>query len=230
VLSFARAGNYVITYTDGTLYINPKGNGAKKLRPYLDCVTEVINPPSQSRRYIARFYVINDNATTMSVDIGLNNKLISNGSYDGSEQPSVFPPGTSYFTVPFDGTALTYSLTTYESSAKKTATASDASSTSNRCGGLTRTAMPVQEAEIVARPFNAYPNPVTDKVRIDGIDPLQMKSLILSDAQGRIISNGTFKVTGVNSVTLDMKALKPGVYFVRLDSGDQFKVIRLVKL
>jgi hypothetical protein len=61
-LVLAKPANYTISYVDGYLYVNPKGNGASKVRPKLDCIEEVTNHPS-GFRFIAHFSYYNPNST-----------------------------------------------------------------------------------------------------------------------------------------------------------------------
>ena len=83
--------SYNVVYVGGTLYVNPKGNGAKKLRTYLDCVQDL--GPSSPFRYNAKFFCINDNATTIYVPKGVDNNISSSGKFEPSQQPVIFMPG-----------------------------------------------------------------------------------------------------------------------------------------
>ncbi len=237
--AFANSGNYTITYTNGKFYINPKGNGAKKLRPYLDCVEDVLNPPSPSRRYIARFYCINDNATPLYVPVGPDNKLTSAGSFDNSLQTVVFNPGTTYCNIPFDGISLKWEITTYETT-HKTATSSNASSTSNRCSNtVTRSVGPsttTEPAKIIVPEIipgtntHVYPNPVRDKAVIYFSNHvISEKGLFLFDSYGR---SYPVKVSGKISggaIEIDLSRLVAGIYFIRVKLAEGYKTISITK-
>ncbi len=115
--NFANSVNYTITYINSQLYINPKGSGADDVDTYLECVEDRgASYTPANRRYVARFYAKNTNSTPVYVPIGVNNKLSSTGSFDGSQQAVIFLPGngTTRFNVPFDGVQLKWELKTYE--------------------------------------------------------------------------------------------------------------------
>lgn len=62
----------------------------------------------------------------------------------------------------------------------------------------------------------AYPNPVTDKLTIEGTT--KDERFIVTDVAGRNISVTTFPVAA-DKTTVDCSALKPGMYLVRCSSG-----------
>ncbi len=235
--SFANSINYTVTYTNGKLYINPKGSGAKKLVPYLECVEEVINPPSSARRYIAHFFCVNDNATPVYVPVGVDNKLSSTGSFDASQQPFIFNPGITRCNVPFDGTSLKWELKTYQSSVKTLAsvTASSASTVcvnyvSGRSANNTNTKVKANPVEIPESNVSAYPNPGTDRVRIYLLnDVLNEKGNSLFDIYGRSYQVKISSRISANILELDISALPKGAYYLRLKVKDGFKTVSIIK-
>ncbi len=248
--TFANAGNYTITHTNGKFYINPKGNGAKKLRAYLDCVEEVINPPSASHRYVAHFYCINDNATPLYIPVGNDNKLTSAGSFDNALQPNVFTPGNTYFNIPFDGISLKWEITTYETT-HKTSTSSSASSNSNKCNNtLPRYSGPVisdpkdiktasgvtEKEEIVVEQLipggnvHVYPNPARDKATIYFANQvINEKTLKLVDSYGRSYPVKINRMLSNGSIEIDLSYLVKGIYFVRVETEMGNKAISIIK-
>ena len=243
--AFANSGNYTITYTNGKFYINPKGNGAKKLRPYLDCVEEVLNPSSPSRRYIAHFYCINDNATPLYVPVGPDNKLTSAGSFDNSLQTVVFNPGTTYCNVPFDGVTLKWEITTYETT-HKTAASSNASSTSNRCNNtVTKSANPVitdlvtkekeavkivEKATLPGNGVHVYPNPARDMAAIYfSKEVISEKGLLLYDSYGRLYPVKVLRKISEGTIEIDLSRLVSGIYFIRVKLAEGYKTISITK-
>lgn len=78
---------------------------------------------------------------------------------------------------------------------------------------------------------NVYPNPVTDKVRIDLYSETEKTvSIKLLDAAGRLVTERTIKcVTGSNSVVWDLSALAQATYYLQMD-GQQSNQIKLIKL
>ncbi len=250
---FANILNYTTTYTNGQLYVNPKGNGAKKLRPALDCVVEIVNPAPGQFRYIARFVCINDNATPVYVPIGIDNLLSSNGgSFNGSAQPVLFNPGQTNFEVPFDGINLSWVVRTYESN-HKTATASNASSGSGRCSNITvpviTLANPVTSAEVgtaAAAPkateqkiitgaieknaVKIYPNPVKNKATIYFTNQIvNSKELVLVDALGRTCPLNIIGHITKQTAVIDLSGLAMGIYFIKFKTADGYRTILLVK-
>jgi hypothetical protein len=148
--NFANTANYTISYVNGTLYINPKGNGAKSVNAEIECVEEIPNPAPGQLKYIAHFEGENYNNTPVYVTIGTNNKLTSTGSYSGSGLPVLFMPGETYFNVPFDGTSLRWDIKSYEGSTLKTQSAT-ASLSTVRCNTITLTkATIVNETPVIS--------------------------------------------------------------------------------
>ena len=233
LVSFPKASSYSITVINGNLYVNPKGAGAKKLRPYLDCVEEVINPVSPSRKYIAHFYCENTNATPVYVPIGNENKITSTGSYDNSQQPVIFMPGTTSFDIPFDGSQLTWELKTYESN-KKTSVASNASSTSNKCNSNNSTTgargVTVSETVSVAKEsISVYPNPAKNKVQvISNSGSFDERSFQLFDAVGKSYPVRATRISG-QFYELDIASLHQGIYFIRMSIGGELRTVRIIK-
>ncbi len=236
--SFANAVNYTISYTNGNFYVNPKGNGAKKLRPYLDCIEELVNPAPGTLAFVAHFYCINDNSTPLYVPIGPDNLISSAGSFDNSQQAKVFYPGNTYFNVPFDGNTLKWELTTYETN-KKSATSSNASSGSNRCtyvtSGKTTNPNPVKTNPEINKPnvnamLSVFPNPAGDRTTINiANEQVNEKSLQLFNAQGKLVP---FKVIGSitnNSFVIDLSRLSVGMYFLRVKLETGTKTICILK-
>ena len=231
--SFPKAANYAITVINGTLYVNPKGAGAKKLRPYLDCVEEVVNPPAPNRQFIAHFYCENTNSTPVYVPIGNDNKLTSLGSFDGSGQPIIFMPGTTSFNVPFDGLKLTWELRTYETN-KKTSVASDASSTSNKCNNVFTTsarsgAAGVENEVLTSQNLSVYPNPTKGSIKITGPSVFFDKSVEVFDATGRKYSVRTTGMIQGRSIEVDLSSLAEGVYFIKVKTLQGIQTVRILK-
>jgi hypothetical protein len=216
--------NYLVTINKGKLYVNPKGNGAKKLRPYLDCVEEIV-PTTSGLRYVAKFYCINDNATPVYVPVGTDNKISSAGRFDASAQPIIFMPGTTSFRVPFDGASLKWELRTFDSN-KKTSTSSTASANSNRCSntpivsGTSGQASMVNEQAAIEKEeskiLSIFPNPAQLNTTVNfGIDPVG-KPIMLIDAHGRILPVKILRWISKTSAQIDLSGLSSGFYFIRI--------------
>ncbi|HEV2831967.1 MAG TPA: MBG domain-containing protein, partial [Hanamia sp.] len=247
--SFPNITNYNINYVNGTLYVNPDEKKAKKLRPYLDCIQEVINPSSPATRYIAHFYCVNDNSTALYVPIGENNQITGIGAFDDSQLPVIFLPDTTRFNVTFDGIELKWELITYGTN-KKSSTTSDASSTSNRCSDIigsstlrsgtsvNNTRIGSNATSVINDPENkspeanvsVYPNPAhsratvylkNEKVAINGSS--------LFDVYGKVYPIKITKLISENQFEINISQLSSGVYFLRLKVANGFKIVRIIK-
>ena len=246
--NFVNDPNYIVTYTNGNFYVNPKGNGAKKLRPYLDCVEELLNPTSPSRRYIAHFFCVNDNATPLYVPIGIDNKISSTGSFDNSRQPVVFMPGNTVCNVPFDGIALKWEVRTYETT-HKTSVSSDASSGSNKCtyttviaksgGSILPADISMTKNKSIVAPtvdvnkagnISVFPNPAMNKtiVRANG-QTLSEKAMSIVDVFGRTHPVKIKNRISAGSVEIDLSSLVTGVYFIKVKMTNGYKSVAIVK-
>jgi hypothetical protein len=249
LVSFPNSTNYSISYLNGTLYVNPEGKKAKKLRPYLDCVQEVLNPSSPATKYIAHFYCVNDNSTVLYVPVGVNNKITGTGMFDASQLPSVFLPDTTRFNVPFDGTDVKWELVTYETN-KKSSTTSNASSTSNRCSDIigssalrlgtfvNTTRMNTNTISVVNDPENespegnvsVYPNPAHSRANIYlKNEKVAINGSSLMDVYGRVYPIKITKLISENEFEINLSQLSSGVYFLRLKVTNGFKTIRIIK-
>ena len=243
--SFTNSVNYTITYVNGKLYINPKGLGVCNLNAYLNCVEDrgATYLPA-NRRYIAHFYTKNNNATAVYVAAGADNLLSSTGSFDASQQPLIFNPGTTSCNVPFDGVSLKWQLNTYQSSSKVTSSIA-ASSSSFKCvnyaGGRTllpdntmandKDATKAQMPEtILGENVNVYPNPSKGHATIYLTnDVIDAKGMVLFDTYGRSHPVKMVKQVAKNAVEIDMSGLASGMYFLRLKAGTGYKNIGIVK-
>jgi len=73
--------------------------------------------------------------------------------------------------------------------------------------------------------FKIYPNPFTDRIHIENID-LQQYELTILNSLGQ-----TVKYTQVSNdnIIIDLSELKVGIYFLRIESGDNAKVMKMIK-
>jgi hypothetical protein len=221
--------SYVVTYTPGTLYVNPFGNNAKNVKPSLVCVDTLKNDPS-GFRYLAKFEYTNSNATVVFVERGADNFL--QGNYAGT-QPEIFPPGTGSFNIAFDGLKLKWTLNTFYGT-QKTSTAAEASSTSSRCkksqtnAAVTIEVIPVEKS--TDKVF-VFPNPTRDVVTItseQGV--IYEKDLTVTDMTGKIYTPRRITRIAANSLSLDLtKNIAAGVYIIKAKVDNSYKLFRVVK-
>ena len=142
-------------------------------------------------------------------------------------------PGRGSFEVPFAGQKLTWTLNSNESD-KKTAIATEASSTSNRCAS-TSTAAPgsagvEKDKETITTPdTRVYPNPTSGKLWVTSSQKeLKKGDVELYDMQGRQYNITVMQEAPYRSV-LNIAGLPAGTYIVKVRSGQEFKLFRIIK-
>jgi hypothetical protein len=239
-LQLLKPANYAITYTDGTLYVNPKGSGARKLKPRLECV-EVLNNHASGFKYIAHFSYENPNPTPLFVPRGTDNSLDAFGQYSG-QQPELFDPGVGYFDIYFDGMKLIWTVRTYETN-QKSSVATEASSTSSKCpagfvsssSGIQGMAAVNQDGSLIEQQsatlnVSIYPNPVTNVLTITaGNLAVTEKDIDVFDIQGRQQRVKTIGNSSYNKILFDVSMLYRGAYIVRIKTGKGYTMKRIVK-
>lgn len=211
--------NYSIDYTQiGRLFVNPTGEGLRKIKTFLDCVEYDPNA-ADGLHYTANFRYDNPNAQTLFVLNGPDNFIASSGRYEG-ELPIVFLPGQEKFKIRFDGNALKWNLTTMESN-RKTATSSSASSTSGRC-----------DASYLEEESNAsyvlYPNPVQNILYIQQ-NVSEAITIDVFDLYGVLYYNKSFNNVTAQIIQVDMSPFRSGLYLVRITGKSDVKVYSIVK-
>jgi uncharacterized repeat protein (TIGR03803 family) len=76
--------------------------------------------------------------------------------------------------------------------------------------------------------IKAYPNPTTDVVKFDfASDKIQTVDYSVSDASGRLLYSGIAKVS--RYVIIDFTGYKPGIYFVKMTTGDKIYGKSIIK-
>jgi hypothetical protein len=227
-LVLAVPGNYNISYVNGPLYVNPKGQGAKKVDVSLICVDTVSNDPS-GFIYRARFQYANPNNTPVYIPLGVDNFFTALGSYVGTP-PVLFPPGTGMFEIPFDGQKLIWTLKSFNGN-QKTSAASEASSTSNKCSAhLNRIVSNVID---ITDKLKVYPNPTNDKITITYYSDVEdaMFSLRIIDVFGKLVfmdSKNNFD--GIYESKLSLENHPPGIYFVIIEHNGKTEKKSIVVL
>jgi hypothetical protein len=234
-LPLVQPTSYNANYISGTLYVNPKGKGARKVKPYLECVEFV--PNASGFKYIAHFAYTNDNATTVYVEFGSGDNFItSSGRYSGT-LPSEFLPGThNGFKIYFDGSKLTWTVSSFDIN-QKTAVASIASSSSTRCSGqnvitgIQAASEDEMQSELIrAGQAKLYPNPASDKVIISSYNvEVNVNEIKVFDIYGRNYGIRKIHRQSNNSLELDISGLAKGTYFIRIKEGHNYKTFPFIK-
>jgi len=221
--------NYIPIPENGTLYVNPNKQSTKSVKPKLICVEENFDP-TIDYPFVAHFQYENGNAQDIYIPIGEENILIGvEGGFMALNQPQLFKAGGGTFDVYFDGNKLIWKVTSIERT-KRTAVASEASSSSARCTSK-KSFSQSDDLEDLLKPsdeITIYPNPAFDKATIVIDGDIENAELFLVDVQGRINSIG---ITRLNSSTLelDLSAIKPGFYFVRVKANGYIKHAQLIR-
>jgi hypothetical protein len=220
-LNFPKKANYNISYNSGTLYINPKGSGAKKIELYLTCVDTLIGN-ANGLSYLAKFQYENDNNTTVFIPIGTSNSLTGSGVHIGT-QPEVFNPGYGTFELPFDGTTVTWSIKSYNNSSLTTVSKS-ASLSSTKCYSSSSR----EESKNLFYNYNVSPNPTNGQlhVSIEGIS-LLTQEIAVYDLLGKayllpITQDG-------EGLSIDCTILTQGLYILQVNHPDYKENIRFIK-
>jgi hypothetical protein len=227
IIPYAEDDNYVFSFVNGSLYVNPYGPGTKHIKTQLQCVEELLVPDSNGYTYVAHFSYENNNSTDMYIPIGSDNKLTSSGSYNSSNQPVVFYSGGGSWSAGFDGKKLTWKVASYKHNGHKTSVASNASSSSNKCNKSE--ALEEDEDEDLLSSFKAYPNPVHDRLTIEtgnawtsGVD------VYVFDVFGKMHDVRTIS-GGDDLIEINMTGLKAGIYIIKLQGEFSTEIIRIVK-
>jgi hypothetical protein len=201
-IAFTNNSNYSPVYVNGTFYVNPKAKGAKNVKPSLVCVDTLVNDPS-GFNYIATYEYENKNNSPVFIPIGQDNEIVTTGNYSGS-QPELFLTGTHTFMIPFDGIKMTWTVISYNGN-QKASSASEASSTSNKCGtangNSAKTAGPISAQNSI----EFYPNPASSVLIIQS-----NSDYIIINAVGEIVFNGDSEMKEI-----DISEWANGVYSIR---------------
>jgi hypothetical protein len=223
--------DYTVTLSAGTLYVNPKGPGAKKLKPKLDCVEQLPSNHPSGFKYVAHFACDNDNPTTVFVPIGDDNLLIAQGSKSGV-QPEVFPPGTTKFDIYFDGKKLIWTVRTFDIN-QKTSVGTEASSSSARCpsGYVSSSSVVSTPEEIMVNEhdLSVYPNPVSNELYIEFRNMnIFEKDIRMYDLLGRVVQVTISKISS-HAAKVYTGGLTPGMYLIRILDAKETKTIKILK-
>jgi len=230
--------NYIISpanYLPGKLYVDPKDNSTKNIIPSLDCVTPIDPLQNNGFAYMANFSWSNPNSVTLAVAPADSKIIGAAGTYDASQVPPyVFPvpPGTGKFKVRFNGSKISWSITSFNGAqGHSTSATQDASSTSNgKCpsGLTTQRVSDVQESPSLVK-AGVYPNPAHNKATLFlGTDDVSLKDIRVIDLDGRVFPV-SLRNSSTQTVELDLSSLQRGMYFIRVDIKGQTKLFKIEK-
>ncbi len=210
-----------------TLYVNPSGGSTKAIRPVLEC----IEPDGANFR--AKYSWTNANSVPVYVPLGDDNKIIASYGavvYSGTP-PEVFTPGSGIFYISFNGVKITWYIASIEKT-RKTASSSDATSTSNKCNTGSRATSLGREldTDIVIRE-SVYPNPATNQVFIEGdFAKVTEKDIIIVDAIGRQMKPVSIQKLSSRRMQINVSNLFSSQYFISVNTTTGKKVYKFIKL
>jgi hypothetical protein len=219
--------NYLYTLESGVLYVNPNNNNTKAVKPILNCVQEL-----DDNLYVAHFEYKNDNNTDIYIPVGPDNTLTGSGIDPESLnlQPTLFLSGGGSFDIFFDGSFISWEVSTLDKN-QKVRKGANASSSSTKCTGNTKSASVSASAEATELDpdlLQVYPNPVTDKVHLTMKGIENYRQIRLYDFGGR-----SYPITSIDKRTdnleIDMESLSAGHYMIQIVMEDRFRVVQIIK-
>jgi len=219
--------NYTYDYETGTLFVNPNDNNTKAVKPILNCIQEI-----SEGYYVANFEYKNDNSDYIFTPVGPDNMLTGSGiDWANSDPvPELFLSGGGSFHVFFDGTDISWDVTTLDKK-QKVRNGANANSSSTKCTGNTKAASvlaDVEEGIPAPDQLVAYPNPVGEKVYLSMKDIENYKMIQLYDFAGRSFPINSI-VKRTDNLEIDMAQLSAGHYFFRVVMEDSIRVVQIVK-
>jgi hypothetical protein len=209
--------------------------------------------------YIAHFYCVNENATTLYIPVGSGNYLTSMGTFDASQQPAIFAPGVTKFDVPFDGSMLKWIIGSYDNCWYKINYVF-ASNWSPKCGNnlitdnskaangrvsslnkvvTTSDATDNSNASLkkiidaksaIQGQLSVYPNPAQNTVIISySNEEINEQGASLTDVNGKIHPVKLISRISPHSFEIDTSDLIRGFYFLRVKTSKGYQSIMIIK-
>ena len=222
IIPMASALNYDITNVAGELFVNPYGPGTRAVKPSLDCITK------DKGVYTAHFVYKNDNDYDVFVPIGADNIMIG-GGLTNQPQPEMFYSGGGTFSVEFDGSQLSWTVSSI-GEGHKVSMSTNANSFSKKCNfnkslDLSQEEEPIES--IVT--MRAYPNPTSDLVYVElSNNSVSVKSIVVFDSYGKIYSIEPNSVD--HNIQVDLTGVNPGLYFIKVTLDDnKEEILRVIK-
>jgi hypothetical protein len=245
--SSSTKSNYIIDDNGlGYLYINPFGEGARKIRIFTNCVEELPPDANGDVFYRAFFGYINENEQSVFVPFGGEyNNLSGPGARSvQGELISWFETGENQVPpIIFDGKKLTWSvwnIDSYHNTSASSAANAGVGGCNQFLGAEARIAdstIETSDALLEEDQFSfdgrsaiLYPNPAKDKLNITFSGNQEAISEIeLIDSQGKMLRLDGSWNTYSNSLEVDISKLNHGLYLIKLSIDSEARIIRFVK-
>ena len=224
--------SYNIIGTPSALYVNPSGGNTKAIRPVLVCI-EPLENPIDGLTFRARYAYENLNKTIIYVPLGEENQIIlSPGAEKSGNPPELFLPGTHEFYILFNGTKITWLISSVEKN-KKSSSSSEASSTSNKCnsnGPITLAASSRAVPVEVTGGASIFPNPASSQLMIVGdFSKVTERDVIVVDVLGRQVRPASIRKQSSQRMIFDIGNLSNSQYFIRINGSSGGQVFKFIK-
>ncbi len=213
--------NYIINIYPDVIYlfVNPDGSGTKAVVPKLDCVTDDGNG-----LYTAYFEYDNNNDVPVWVLIGSDNLVTGGGTPDISDQPIKFESGGGTWIATFDGSPMTWKVSSQDHG-HKASHAQNASSNSRNCNKSAEIEPPGNADDELTR---IYPNPVSGKLTVSMGESNIIRGVSLFNLVGKKAIVSEHRISD-QMLEIDMTGLTPGVYLVRVQLITTTEFYRVIK-
>ena len=230
-LTFPADTNYSKRYVDGVLTVLPYQNTIKPIILKLKCIQSLCGDNTSKFRYVAHFYYENKNDVPVTIPIGINNKITSEGPYKGN-QPSVFNPGINYVDFYFNGEKLTWCIVT-PNSGKFNRSEATATWRSPKCDddpGTTDDIYSKNSEGLNGFSFyKLYPNPARNTLWLSGNFEDDQKTITIIAVTG-VEYKPKIKSRTAHLVEIDISALPKGLYFIRIQDKCHINILPFIKL
>ncbi len=222
----SNAANYNITYANGTLYVNPKGQGTKKILLALDCVEPLTNHTS-GFSHVAHIQYENRNNTPVFIPNGSNNMIISAG-LTSADPAELFQPGIGQKDIYFDGSGFMWFVFSYQNQ-KLNYSLVYANSQVSPCLSNKTSRRSDSIAQLSYIPV-LYPNPVKDFLTITSLDTSDSQEIFIYDLNGkRTHQNYDITKMPMGDLKIDFAALRPGMYMLIVQTTENRFTYKVIK-
>ncbi|WP_417602602.1 MBG domain-containing protein [Owenweeksia hongkongensis] len=226
-LVIERASNYLIYYTTGQLYVNPKGIGTQKILLSLQCVDQISNH-SSGFDYVAHISYSNRNSTPIYIPKGKNNVILS-GGLNSDDPTEIFHAGNGSKDIYFDGSGFAWFVFSNQNNSLSYSLVY-ANNNSQKCIVAKKSSSPIELAEEYATEPSIYPNPVKNHLVINTFNQFAGEEIFIYDLNGkRTNENYILTKTDLGNYKVDFSKVRPGMYMVIVQTKEQRFTYKVIK-
>lgn len=201
------------------LFVNPDGPGTKAVVPKLDCVTH-----DGQGNYTAHYEYENKNNVPVWVFIGVDNLVTGGGSPDLSQQPIKFESGGGTWSATFDGSQMSWEVSSQHHGHKATH-AQNASSNSRNCN---KSGFVESFDESDNNLIKIYPNPVKGLLTVEVDDGGVIRDISLINMFGKRSDVNIERISDEKN-SIDMNGLLKGIYIVKIHLDNELLYYKVIK-